>query len=48
MDVIGTADPYFHAKIDDGQIEFRYVHRFRSDFLLKKCQILVPLVLLIL
>ncbi len=32
MDVVGTADPYFRATIDDGQIEFTYVILFLSHF----------------
>jgi hypothetical protein len=46
MDVIGTADPYFRAKIDDGQIEFMYVILFLFYFN-RRLEILVQLVLLI-
>jgi hypothetical protein len=31
MDVVGIADPYFHATIDDGQIKYTYI-----DFILIK------------
>jgi hypothetical protein len=49
MDLVGTADPYFRAKIDDGQVEFMYVKIISNSFAMKKNFnfFLVQLVLLI-